>query len=119
MAAQIRAIGKLGLFPETMKDVPYDQTPVDRAAKAVAILMEEEGTGHIWHIMDPHIRYLDQLTNARAVEDRAFAARLSDLKSDRDCAIWSVYWRMRLNGFNTRFDFTKTLRELDRLGFVW
>ena len=119
MAAQIRAIGKLGLFPETMKDVPYDQTPVDRAAKAVSLLMEEEGTGHIWHIMDPHIRYLDQLTNARAVVDRAFAARLSDLKSDRDCAILSVYWRMRLNGFNTRFVFTKTLRELDRLGFVW
>lgn len=119
MAAQLRAFQKMGIFPESMGDVPFDRTPVDLAARAAALLIKEDGTGHIWHIMNPHVTYLDKLTHAKPVSDEEFARRLSLLSSDRDTAILSVYYRMKQNGFNSRFDMSKTQRELARLGFAW
>ena len=69
--------------------------------------------------MNPHVTYLDKLTHAKPVSDEEFTRRLSLLSSDRDTAILSVYYRMKQNGFNTRFDMSKTQRELARLGFAW
>lgn len=119
MAAQLRAFPKLGIYPESMKDVPYDATAVDKAAHAIVLLAKEDGAGHIWHIMNSEVRFLPQLTEARMVSDAEFSAKLSEKSADRDIAILSVYWRMAQAGFNTRFDSGKTQKELKRLGFVW
>ncbi len=119
MASQLRAFRKLGVFPESMREVPYDATEVDLAARAVVLLAREDGTGHIWHIMNPDVACLERLTDARPAQDAEFADRLAALSTDRDVAILSVYYRMKQNGFNTRFASSKTQGELARLGFAW
>ena len=50
MAAQLRAVRKLGVYPRSMREVRYDQTAVDLAAEAIDLLIERDGTGPIWHI---------------------------------------------------------------------
>lgn len=92
---------------------------MDLAARAVVLLAREDGTGHIWHIMNPDVACLERLTDARPAQDAEFADRLAALSTDRDVAILSVYYRMKQNGFNTRFASSKTQRELARLGFTW
>lgn len=119
LAAQLRAFGRLGVYPESMAGVRYDATAVDEAARAVTLLAEADGTGHIWHIMNPHVRSIEQLTGAAAVLDAVFAGRLAADSGDRDVAILSLYYRMQQNGFNSRFDMQKTLGELEKLGFAW
>ena len=119
MAAQLRAIQKMGIFPEIMREVPYDTTAVDQAAHAIILLAKEDGTGHIWHIMNPHVRSLPELTQAHPVPNSEFAARLSSESNDRDIAILSVYYRMAQAGFNTRFDSMRTQAELEKFGFAW
>ena len=119
MAAQLRAFRKLGCYPESMQNVPYDATAADKAAEAIVLLAEKDGAGHIWHIMDSSIRYLSELTNARPVSDTAFAKTLAEYSEDRDIAILSVYYRMARSGFNPRFDTDKSQKELKRLGFFW
>ena len=119
MAAQLRAIRKMGVFPECMRDMPYDATEVDKAAKAIILLAKESGTGHIWHIMNPRIGFLPQLTGAQMVSDAEFVDRLSEGMNDRDVAILSVYYRMAQAGFNTRFDSSKTQNKMEQLGFSW
>lgn len=119
MAAQLRAVRKLGVLPQSMAGVPYDQTAVDMAAKAIALLADSDGTGHIWHVMDPDVSRLEQLTGAQTIDDEGFAAKLAANSMDRDVAILSVYYRMKQNGFNVRFDSSKTQAELARLGFCW
>ena len=119
MAAQLRAIRKLGCYPESMRDVPYDSTPVDKAANAIVLLAKEDGTGHIWHIMSTNISFLSRLTDGQMVSDEEFAEMLAKRSEDRDTAILSVYYRMAKAGFNTNFDFGMSQEELNRLGFVW
>ncbi len=119
MAAQLRAFGKVGVFPESMSRVPYDTTAVDEAARAVVLLSDQNGTGHIWHIMNPNVRFIQQLTTARLVPDEVFGAKLAEQRADRDVAMLSVYYRMSQAGFNTNFNSEATQKELARLGFVW
>ena len=119
MAAQLRAFSALSVYPESMSDVLYDSTAVDEAAKAVAVLAESEGTGHIRHIMNPNVKSIEQLTGASMISDAEFALKLSENSTDRDVAILSIYYRMKQDGFNTGFDITKTLGELTKLGFNW
>ena len=119
MAAQMNAVRRLGMFPESMRGVPYDTTPVDKAARAVVLLAEKHGAGHIWHIMNPDVRFLSGLPGVRAVDDAAFEAALAENSADRDVAIASVYYRMNRQGFNTRFSSEKTRKELAELGFSW
>lgn len=119
MAAQLRAIRKLGVFPRSMGAVPYDATPVDHAARAIALLAENDGAGHIWHIINPHFSTLAQLTGARMIDDMDFADLLAAGSADRDIAILSVYYRMAQNGFNVHFDAARTQSELALLGFSW
>ena len=119
MAAQLRAFRKLGCYPESMRDVPFDATAADKAAEVIVLLAEKDGTGHIWHIMDPDIHFLPQLTDARSVPDAVFAEMLAEQSEDRDIAILSVYYRMAKSGFNPRFDTVKSQNELARLGFAW
>ena len=119
MAAQLRAFSALSVYPESMSDVLYDSTAVDEAAKAVAVLAESEGTGHIRHIMNPNVKSIEQLTGASMISDAEFALKLSENSADRDIAILSIYYRMKQDGFNTSFDMTKTLGELTKLGFNW
>ena len=75
MAAQLRAVRKLGVYPRSMREVRYDQTAVDLAAEAIDLLIERDGTGPIWHIMNPNVSTLEQLTGAKMVEDAAFAGK--------------------------------------------
>lgn len=119
MAAQLRAFKKLGVYPASMADVVYDFTAVDEAAKAISLLAVNDGTGCIWHIMNPNVRGVEQLTDAAQVSDEQFAAALVADSADRDTAILSLYYRMKQDGFNTNFDMTKSLKELSRLGFAW
>ncbi len=119
MAAQLRAFRTLGIYPESMSKVPYDITAVDEAAHAILLLAENDGTGHIWHIINPYVRDLAHLTGAEKVTDAEFLEKLAEHTADRDTAIMSVYYRMRQQGFNTNFDSAKTQSELSRLGFRW
>lgn len=119
MAAQLRAFRKMGCYPECMRDVPYDATAVDKAAEAIILLAEGDGTGHIWHIMDPRVSFLPKLTDGQIVPDAEFAEMLAAKSEDRDIAILSVYCRMAKAGFNSHFDFEKSQKELHRLGFAW
>ena len=102
-----------------MRDVPYDTTAVDKAAEAIVLLAEQDGTGHVWHIMDPEASYLPQITDGQIVPDAEFAELLTKRSEDRDIAILSVYYRMAKAGFNPRFDTERSQKELARLGFVW
>ena len=102
-----------------MADVLYDSTAVDEAAGAIVLLAENGGTGCIWHIMNPFVRGIGQLTGAEMISDAQFAAKLAENGDDRDAAILSLYYRMKQDGFNTAFNMEKTLRELTNLGFKW
>lgn len=119
LAAQLRAFKGLGVYPASMADVVYDFTAVDEAARAITLLAEAKGTGYIWHIMNPQVCGIGQLTGAEQRTDAQFAAKLTEKGADRDAAILSVYYRMKQDGFNTAFDMTKSLRALERLGFAW
>ena len=119
MAAQLRAFCKLGVFPESMRHISYDATAVDQAARAVALLAEQNSTGHIWHVMNPNVKTIQELTGARMVLDEEFIAKMTEQSADRDVAILSVYYRMNQAGFNPHFDSEKSQRELIRLGFEW
>ena len=119
MAAQLRAFRKMGVFPESMRDASYDDTAVDMAARAIVLLAEADGAGYIWHIMNPSVRSIEQLTEAKMISDREFAARLSEGSADRDIAMLSVYYRMAQSGFNQRFDSNRTQSVLEQLGFGW
>ena len=119
LAAQLRAFKGLGVYPASMADVVYDFTAVDEAARAITLLAEAKGTGYIWHIMNPQVCGIGQLTGAEQRTDAQFAAKLTEKGADRDAAILSVYYRMKQDGFNTAFNMEKTLRELTNLGFKW
>ena len=119
MAAQLRAFCKLGVFPESMRHISYDATAVDQAARAVALLAEQNSTGHIWHVMNPNVKTIQELTGARMVLDEEFIAKMTEQSADRDVAFLSVYYRMNQAGFNPHFDSEKSQRELIRLGFEW
>ena len=119
LASQLAAFKKLGVYPESMADVLYDSTAVDEAAGAIVLLAENGGTGCIWHIMNPFVRGIGQLTGAEMISDAQFAAKLAENGDDRDAAILSLYYRMKQDGFNTAFNMEKTLRELTDLGFKW
>lgn len=119
LTAQCSAFEKLGVYPESMSDVLYDFTAVDEAAKAITLLATHNGTGCIWHIMNPHVRGIGQLTGAAEVSDAAFATALAANSADRDVAILSVYYRMKQDGFSTAIDLSKSLQALASLGFVW
>ncbi len=119
MAAQLRAVRALGVYPRSMGAVPYDDTPVDLAARAIVLLSERFGAGSVWHIINPSVHTLGQITGARAVDDADFARQLSERLGERDIAILSVYYRMKRNGFNVNFDARHTQAALKELGFSW
>ncbi|MCR5507337.1 MAG: AMP-binding protein [Lachnospiraceae bacterium] len=119
LAAQVRAINKLKVYPENMGNVKYDDTPVDKAAKAVILLAKNCGTGKIWHIMSPDIKGISEVADAKPVSEQEFLDRLTESSGDKDIAMLSIYYRMNKDGFNPNFDFTMTLDELARLGFKW
>ncbi len=116
-SAQLRAFDRLGVYPESMKDVIYDSTPVDKAAKAVAILAKERGTGHIWHVVSPDIKNIKQMTEAAQVPDDEFFKVLTDNIEDKDVAMLSIYYGMNREGFNPNIDISRTVDELSKLGF--
>ena len=119
LAAQIRALNKLKCFPASMNKVVYDNTPVDKTARAIVLLALTHGTGYIWHIMNPEIKNIAEVADCQEVPDDTFNELLTSYSSDRDVAIFSIYYRMLLDGFNPKFDFSKTVRELEGLGFHW
>ena len=119
LAAQIRALNKLGVYPANMSDVCYDDTPVDKAAEAVVTLAVNDGTGSIWHIMSTNIKGIPELSDAKEVAEEEFIKRLTENGDDRDVAMLSIYYRMNKDGFNSKIDLSKTLGELNRLGFEW
>lgn len=119
MSAQLNAIRKLGIFPESMRRILYDATAVDEAARAIILLAESFGAGYIWHIINPHARTLAQLTEANAVPDAEFISSLAANGTDRDIVIMSVYYRMIQEGFNSGFDSSATQETLEKLGFAW
>ena len=119
LLSQFKAFGKLGAYPESMQNTIYDNTHVDLAAEAIIKLVENKGVGSIWHIMNPYFNHINQLTNARVVPDSVFRTLLVDYAHDRDVSMLAMYYRMKNDGFNTNFNFQKTVKELSALGFSW
>ena len=119
MAAQIRALKKLGVRPKSMNRMRYDNTPVDKAAEAIVTLAEKRGTGHIWHIMSPNVKTIDEVADTKEIKDDEFLKVITKNSKDRDIAMLSIYYRMNKEGFNMNFDFSKTLAALKKSCFSW
>ena len=119
MAAQIRALKKLGVRPKSMNRVRYDNTPVDKAAEAIVSLAEQRGAGHIWHIMSPNVKTIEEVADTKEIKDDEFLKVISKNSKDRDVAMLSIYYRMNIEGFNVNFDFSKTLAALKSIRFSW
>lgn len=119
LSAQLRALEKLGVYPESMNRMAYDDTPVDLAAEAIVALALNDGCGNIWHIMNPYVKAIAEVSDAKEIPDGDFNERLLKNIQDRDVSVFSMYYRMCRDGLNINFDARKTLKELGRLGFFW
>lgn len=118
MSAQIRAFNKLNVYPVSMKKAMYDDTSVDKAAEAIALLADGHGTGHIWHIMNPDAKTIREVSGANEVSDEEFDSILTN-NHDIDVNILSIYYKMAKEGFNTNFDPSFTVNILKETGFTW
>ena len=119
MKSQFKAFEFLKSYPESMADVYYDNTAVDEAVKAIILLSKNKGCGHIWHIMNPHLKKLSEIIDGDVLSDDEFSAKLLDNASNPNVAILSIYYKMNQDGFNPNFDLIMTLKELSKLGFDW
>lgn len=119
LLGQKRAFEKLGVYPESMERMMYDDTPVDLAAKAIIKLARENGTGKIWHIMSPFLVPIKEFSKGEKISDDKFKQILLQNSKDRDVSFLSMYYRMIVDGLNTNFNMLATVKELENLGFVW
>ena len=118
LSAQIRAFEKLKCYPESMRNVLYDDTAVDKAAKAIVLLALNKGSNYVWHIINPNVHNIYDLVNVTQIDDKSFEEKLAN-NADTDTNILSIYYRMTKDGFNSKFDPTKTISVLDTLNFHW
>lgn len=119
LSAQVRALNKLGSYPSSMSNMRYDDTSVDKAAKAIVTLAINDGTGYIWHILNPNIQRIDEIAKVTKTDDETFDELLNDNHLDTDVSIFSIYYRMTKDGLNLNFDTTKTVNELKKYDFTW
>ena len=118
LSAQIRALQELKVYPESMSRMVYDDTPVDKAAEAIVELAENAEAGVIWHILNPNVCGIQEISGGKEVSDEEFEGLLRD-NSNKDFSILSIYYRMSKDGFNLNFSTEKTVDELKSLGFEW
>ena len=119
LSAQVRALNKLGSYPSSMSNMRYDDTSVDKAAKAIVTLAINDGTGYIWHILNPNIKKIDEVAKVTKTDDETFDELLNANHLDTDVSIFSIYYRMTKDGLNLNFDTTKTVNELKKYDFTW
>ena len=119
LSAQIRALNTIGAYPKAMANMKYDHTQVDLAAQAIVLLAKTQEDDQIWHILNPNVQRIDEITNAKQVSNKEFDKLLASYADDKDANLLSLYYQMAKDGFNTEFSPKKTVEVLAENKFIW
>ena len=119
----VQAVRALGALPSSMAQMPFEVSPVDACAAAIAALAKETG---VFHVIEPQPKPLEAVLR-RAVDDLVilpddrFAEALAAFAKDdaaKAAALIDV-WNGRDAAANVRVSSEKTHGRLKTLGYFW